>query len=462
MSRMRYLPLFAAFGFVWTARADDPVVFRSDVALVRVDAQVLDRSNRTIQGLGPRDFVLRESGKFQNIQSVDSENLPIDLVLLLDVSASMRPHIQRVSNASHDALRQMRDEDRIAIMVFDRASRVRLGFRSSREAERELERVLQDETFRGGTDITLGMYDAADMLRREGRPEARKAIIIVTDDETERNRDVDGVSRALGRADAVLSALIAPDAMRGRYGNGGGGRYPGGGYPGGGGGGLGGIILGRPRGYPGGGGGQMGPHTQSAGTREIALRSGGDSIPVDDTYALQDTLTRIRQRYALHFSLPEGIRPGEERYITVELADATRSRYPGAEVRYRQSYVAPTGGSAPRNSPAPTVISSAGSSQLGGSPASNDPDRPIMRRRSAVSQPDSPGSGPLIRDSDTSSQSSAPPAAPTAPSDQPAWRKADPRADPGAAPAPQTPPPSNSSDPQGGWRKARPEDLPQH
>jgi VWFA-related protein len=422
---------------------------------------VLDRSNRTIQGLGPRDFVLRESGKFQNIQSVDSENLPIDLVLLLDVSASMRPHIQRVSNASHDALRQMRDDDRIAIMVFDRASRVRMGFRSSREAERELERVLQDETFRGGTDITLGMYDASDMLRREGRPEARKAIIIVTDDETERNRDVDGVSRALSRADTVLSALIAPDAMQGRYGNGGG-RYPGGGYPGGGVGGLGGIILGRPRGYPGGGGGQMGSHTQSAGTREIALRSGGDSMPVDDGYALQDTLTRIRQRYALHFSLPEGVRPGEERYITVELADATRSRYPGAEVRYRQSYFAPTGSGVPRNSPAPIVVSSADSGQSGGTPASSDPDRPIMRRRTAVSQPDSPGSGPLIRDGDGASQPSAPPSssqpsAPPAPSDQPAWRKAD----PGSASAAPAPPGNSSDAPGGGWRKATPQDVPQ-
>ena len=455
MTRLVCLPLFAAFGCLGTVWADEPVVFRSDVALVRVDAQVVDRSNRTIQGLGARDFVLRESGKFQNIQGVDSENLPIDLVLLLDVSASMRPHIQRVSAASHDALRQMRDDDRIAIMVFDRASRVRMGFRSSREAERGLERVLDEETFRGGTDITLGMYDAADFLRREGRPEARKAIIIVTDDETERNRDVDGVSRALSRADAVLSALIAPDAMRGRMG--GGGRYPGGGYPGGGGP-LGGIILGRPRGgYPGGGGGQMGSHTQSAGTREIALRSGGDSLPVDDGYALQDTLTRIRQRYALHFYLPDGVRPGEERYISVELADATRNRYPGAEVRYRQSYFAPIGAGAPRNSSDPVVVSRADSIQSGGSPASSDPDRPVMRRRTAVSQPDS-GSGPLIRDG---GEASPPPASPTpapapaAPADQPAWRKADPG-------APATPAPNNSSDAPGGWRKAKPEDLPQH
>jgi VWFA-related protein len=421
-------------GLTAVAWADDPVVFRSDVALVRVEAQVLDRSNRPIPGLGPKDFVLQESGVVQKIQSVDSENVPIDLLLLLDVSASMRPHIQRISAASHDALRQMRADDRIAIMVFDRSTRVRMGFGSSQDGERELERLLYDETFRGGTDITLGMYDAADFIRREGRPEARRAIVIVTDDETERNRDVDGVSRALNRADTVMSALIAPDAVRAR------GQY-GGGFPGdpnGGGGniGLGGIIFGRPRQrYPGGGG--MNSHTQSAGTREIALRSGGDALQVDDSYALEDTLARIRQRYAIHFYLPQGVRPGEERYVVVQLADSTRNRYPGADVRYRQSYFAPTGSvPAPTSGNSPVVVSRAGSNDASG--GSDGP--PVMRRRTAVSQPDS-SSGPLIRDSGSA-----------APAPAPAPQTA----------APATPPASpDSSTQQGGWRKARPEDLPQ-
>jgi VWFA-related protein len=434
MTCSKFASLFAAAGCIVsplltaTCWADDPVVFRSDVALVRVEAQVLDRSNRPIPGLGPQDFVIREGGMVQKIQSVDSENVPIDLLLLLDVSASMRPHIQRISAASHDALRQLRADDRIAIMVFDRSTRVRMGLGDPRDGERELERLLYDETFRGGTDITLGMYDAADFLRREGRPQARKAIVIVTDDETERNRDVDGVSRALSRADAVMSALIAPDAMRAR------GQYGGGGYPGGGGGGiggLGGIILGggsRGR-YPGGGGGGYGSHTQSAGTREIALRSGGDSLQVDNSYALQDTLARIRERYALHFYLPAGVRSGEERYVTVELADATRNRYPGADVRYRQSYFAPSGGSAPP-ADSSVVVSRAGSNSPGDDP-------PVMRRRSGVSQPDSPGSGPLIRDNNSTAP--APPAAPQ------------PSAPPSAPAAPSGP----------GWRTARPEDLPQ-
>jgi VWFA-related protein len=426
----------AVAGLAVTAWADDPVVFRSDVSLVRVEAQVVDRSNRTITGLGPQDFILRENGAVQQIQSVDSENLPIDLLLLLDVSASMRPHIQRISNAAHDALRQMRADDRIAIMVFDRSTRVRMGFGSSQDGERELQQLLYDETFRGGTDITLGMYDAADFVRREARPQARKAIVIVTDDETERNRDVDGVSRALSRADAVMSALIAPSAYPNRGGYGGG-------FPGGGGiGGLGGVIFGRPRmGYPGGG---MNSHTQSAGTREIALRSGGDSLSVDDSYALEDTLARIRQRYALNFYLPAGVKPGEERYVTVQLADATRNRFPGADVRYRQSYFAPTGSVAPTPSNSDVTLRRAGSDNSTAD-ATGDSGPPVMKRRPAVSQPD-PSGGPLIPDN---SQTAPAPAPATQPPPPPAAQ---------SAPAPPAPAPAPSSP---GWRVAKPQDLPQ-
>ena len=68
------------------------------------------------------------------------------------------------------------------------------------------------------------MLEAADYIRREGRRDARRAIVILTDDQTNAQYDVDeaGVERALARADAVMCALIAPDAMPyGRQGGGG-------------------------------------------------------------------------------------------------------------------------------------------------------------------------------------------------------------------------------------------------
>ena len=50
-------------------------------------------------------------------------------------------------------------------------------------------------------------------MTRNARREARQAIVILTDDQTERDRDDAAVLRALTRADSVLSALIAPDAL---------------------------------------------------------------------------------------------------------------------------------------------------------------------------------------------------------------------------------------------------------
>ena len=325
--------LVAPTAAVATPQADDPAItFRSDVTLGRVDAQVVDGGNHPIRGLRAQDFVLRVNGKPQEIRNFQGEKMPVDVVLLLDVSRSMRPHIQRVAAASHEALRALGDQDRIATMVFDRFTRLRMPFRNSREdAERELESVLDRETFEGGTDITRGLLDTAFYVEQNARHDARRAIVIVTDDQTELNRNEAAVLRALTRADTVLSALIAPDALqtgnayrrpssfdddllRDMFGD---------------------LIPRRFGSYP-----RYNP-TQSAGTSQIANQSGGDSMAVDQASALEQTLARIRERYALYFYLPEGMQPGEERSVEVSLTDAARRRYPRAEVRYRRTYLAP-------------------------------------------------------------------------------------------------------------------------
>ena len=66
-------------------------------------------------------------------------------------------------------------------------------------------------------------------------------------------------------------------------------------------------------------------------------------MAVDQASTFEQTLKRIRERYALYFYLPEGMQPSEEHAVEVLLTDAARRRYPGAEVRYRRSYLAPNG-----------------------------------------------------------------------------------------------------------------------
>lgn len=328
------------------ARAqDDAPVFRSDVRLVRVDVQVVDASNRAITVLQAGDFRLIENGRKRQIKNFLAEDMPVDVLLLLDVSGSMRPNIELVERASSEALRVLASGDRVAIMTFTRGTRVRLPFRENKgEVQRALSDLIERERFNGGTDIYRGMMDAIEYVEKNARQDARRAIVIVTDDRTELHRDDDAVVASLAEADTVLSALLAPDAMRNVTG-----------YPGGGGGGvqwprlpgLGGIIIGgggRGR-YPGGGqypGGGM-DRTRSGGTPEIAEASGGDSMNVGAAYAFRETLERIRQRYALHFNLPPTARASEVRRVTVELTEAARRRYPDAQLRYRRTYRTPAG-----------------------------------------------------------------------------------------------------------------------
>src|SRR5262252_1124636 len=162
-----------------TPQADKPAVtFRSDVSLGRVDAQVVDGGNHPVRGLRVQDFILRVDGKPQEIRNFQTEKVPVDLVLLLDVSRSMEPHIRRVATASHQALRALGDQDRIATMVFDRFTRLCMPFRPSRlDADRQLESVLDRETFKGGTDITRGLLDTASYVEESARRDARRAIV---------------------------------------------------------------------------------------------------------------------------------------------------------------------------------------------------------------------------------------------------------------------------------------------
>ena len=107
MLRAAYLLALLCALAIGPLAGDDDLVFRSDVSLVRVDAQVVDASNRAIIHLHAGDFVLRENGREVPIRNFASENMPVDVLFLLDVSGSMRPHVQRIADASGQALTEL-------------------------------------------------------------------------------------------------------------------------------------------------------------------------------------------------------------------------------------------------------------------------------------------------------------------------------------------------------------------
>jgi VWFA-related protein len=411
----------------------DDVVFKSDVALSRVDAQVVDKDGRAVTGLQVRDFVLRVDGKVQPIKNFDSESMPIDILLLLDVSGSMRPHVQRIADAAQQALNVLAEHDRIAIMVFDTYARERLPFTDSRaDVTRELNHLVRSEGFNGATSITKSLIEAANYVLRHARPDARHAVVILTDDETQDAEDESRVESALARANAVMSFLQAPYEVPTARGPGRGGRRGGGmGWPGGGGG------IGLPGGgWPGGGGipgAGGGDRSHSAGCETIAQDSGGDTMSVDDASALEDTLARLRQRYALHFYLTDEAQAKSQHSIRVDLSAEARIRYPDAEVRSRRVFMS---GSDSNPTSGPTVVTHQ-TAPADPAPRYDPGSQPTLKRRVAVNED---SSGPVINTVETPDTQTAD--APAQPQPQPqATPTTQPKGWPRATPNPANPSP---------------------
>ena len=112
-------------------------------------------------------------------------------------------------------------------------------------------------------------------------------IFIVTDDQSDVGPENNDVLHPLEMADAVMCTIIVPDAVTNRP------------DP------LGSLSL-SPRAC-----GQLRDiilGTQSARTAELAQQSG--QLRVDAASALETTLARMRQRYALYFRLPPSAEPG--------------------------------------------------------------------------------------------------------------------------------------------------------
>src|ERR1035438_681093 len=100
-------------------------MFRASVALVHVDAEVT-LEGRTLAGLTKDDFRVLDERRPQTVVQFASEEQALDLILLFDISGSMRPAVKAVASAARLGLQELREGDRVCIQVF-RSEERRVG-----------------------------------------------------------------------------------------------------------------------------------------------------------------------------------------------------------------------------------------------------------------------------------------------------------------------------------------------
>src|SRR5438552_16983602 len=94
-------------------------VIKVNTDLVVFDAQVIDKkSKRVIGDLTKDDFEITENGVKQSVSYFSRDELPLSIMLMLDVSGSVRPILHQIRDGALNALQRLKPEDQVAVMAF--------------------------------------------------------------------------------------------------------------------------------------------------------------------------------------------------------------------------------------------------------------------------------------------------------------------------------------------------------
>lgn len=159
------------------SQQDDDVV-RVNTDLVVLNITVTDKVGQYVPGLRLSDFKIFEDGKEVSPQLVSSFTVhesPFASVVLLDTSGSMESRLSLARSAAIRFLDKLRDEDVAAVYKFDSKVEQVQEFSTARD----LAPMAYGVRAKGMTTLNDAIVDAAKAL--SGRPEKRKAIIVLSD-----------------------------------------------------------------------------------------------------------------------------------------------------------------------------------------------------------------------------------------------------------------------------------------
>ena len=192
--------------------------FRSGAALVSLNVTVQDRSAKLVQGLQSADFVVYEDGVKQNVQFFESSQVPVDLIVLIDTSTSMRDKLDIVHSAASGFLRTLRSEDRGAVVSFANTVSVLQPLTSDQPL---LQNAIASTRAAGNTCLNNAIYIALKQFGQAARQDGevrRQAIVVLSDGVDTASLvsfdDVLGLARRLGVSIYTVLLQSSIDAQR--------------------------------------------------------------------------------------------------------------------------------------------------------------------------------------------------------------------------------------------------------
>lgn len=210
---MRPALLAATFALAGAApsAAQPPPVFRAEVGVVRVEVSVTSR-NAPLRGLPAAEFELRDDGRPQAVRLVVEEQVPVDTVMVLDTSGSVRgARLAALKRAAASFLEGLRPGEQAALVAFREDVRLVEPFSAERARVRA---ALEPVEPGGGTALRDAIYAG---LRLRASPGSRRTAVVVFSDGVD-NVSILGraqVREAASRSDAIVYAVaVRPPGER--------------------------------------------------------------------------------------------------------------------------------------------------------------------------------------------------------------------------------------------------------
>jgi Ca-activated chloride channel family protein len=178
-------------------------MLRMNVDMVLVPITVTDPMNRLVTGLEQDDFKIYENGRQQKITSFASEDAPVSIGIIFDLSGSMTSKLVRARASILQFIKTANPEDEFFVVGFNDRPELIEDFTSSVD---DIQARLA--TVRSGhrTALLDAIYYSL-IKMREARHE-RKALLVVSDGGDNRSRFTEGEVRAQVReSDVVLYSI---------------------------------------------------------------------------------------------------------------------------------------------------------------------------------------------------------------------------------------------------------------
>lgn len=185
-------------------------VIKVDSRLVVVPVSVIDPNGEPVLGLKANNFQIKEENRPQIVDNVgNAENVPLEIALLFDVSASSDAMFKFQQETAAKFLQDvLKGEDRATIFTIGQRSRL---VQARDTAERSIIAIRSITPTKEQTAFYDSVRTAANYLEKNSPQGRRKVIVIISDGE---DTNSDGVLRAIWAAERNIADNVQGAKLR--------------------------------------------------------------------------------------------------------------------------------------------------------------------------------------------------------------------------------------------------------